>query len=232
MSWTKRFRPRGRYPDRALSTSPTSGCGGCSRSIARRYDFLNHLLSLNIDRYWRTFTTRVAAPEPGARPRLLHRNGGPGPGLRPRRPGAIADRRHRLLPRDARPGPRQGSRRRTRPARITLVESDAQRLPLPSDTLQRRERGLRPAQRGRHGPRHRRDDSRRPARRQGRDPGVFPPRGAVPGRPLPDVLPPSAAADRPGDRPERRPRLRLPAPRACWLSRTARRCSTSWPRAG
>jgi len=34
-------------------------------SIARRYDFLNHLLSLNIDRSWRTFTTRVAVPEPG-----------------------------------------------------------------------------------------------------------------------------------------------------------------------
>src|SRR5436190_12952655 len=34
-------------------------------SIARRYDFLNHLLSLNIDRSWRSFTTRVAAPEPG-----------------------------------------------------------------------------------------------------------------------------------------------------------------------
>src|SRR5262249_52442647 len=34
-------------------------------SISRRYDFLNHLLSLNIDRYWRTFTTRVASPERG-----------------------------------------------------------------------------------------------------------------------------------------------------------------------
>src|SRR5262245_66513325 len=35
-------------------------------SIAGRYDFLNHLLSLNIDRSWRSFTTRVAAPEPGS----------------------------------------------------------------------------------------------------------------------------------------------------------------------
>ena len=36
-------------------------------SIARRYDFLNHLLSLNIDRSWRKFTTRVTAPPPGTR---------------------------------------------------------------------------------------------------------------------------------------------------------------------
>jgi len=31
-------------------------------SIAPRYDFLNHLLSLNIDRYWRWRTTRLAPP--------------------------------------------------------------------------------------------------------------------------------------------------------------------------
>lgn len=34
-------------------------------SIARRYDFLNHLLSLNIDRSWRRFTTKMVPPEPG-----------------------------------------------------------------------------------------------------------------------------------------------------------------------
>src|SRR6516164_11015423 len=34
-------------------------------SIARRYDLLNHLLSLNIDKSWRTFTTRTVPPEPG-----------------------------------------------------------------------------------------------------------------------------------------------------------------------
>jgi demethylmenaquinone methyltransferase/2-methoxy-6-polyprenyl-1,4-benzoquinol methylase len=33
-------------------------------SIARRYDLLNHLLSLNVDRYWRSFTTRVAPADP------------------------------------------------------------------------------------------------------------------------------------------------------------------------
>lgn len=30
--------------------------------IAPRYDFLNHLLSMNVDRYWRWRTTRIAAP--------------------------------------------------------------------------------------------------------------------------------------------------------------------------
>src|SRR6266704_1547414 len=31
-------------------------------NIAPRYDFLNHLLSLNIDRYWRWRTTRLVPP--------------------------------------------------------------------------------------------------------------------------------------------------------------------------
>src|SRR3954453_17338351 len=34
-------------------------------SIARRYDFLNHLLSLNVDKSWRRFTTREVPPLPG-----------------------------------------------------------------------------------------------------------------------------------------------------------------------
>jgi demethylmenaquinone methyltransferase/2-methoxy-6-polyprenyl-1,4-benzoquinol methylase len=34
-------------------------------SIAGRYDLLNHLLSLNVDRLWRRFTTRTVPPEPG-----------------------------------------------------------------------------------------------------------------------------------------------------------------------
>jgi len=33
--------------------------------IARRYDFLNHLLSLNIDRYWRRQTVRLVPPRLG-----------------------------------------------------------------------------------------------------------------------------------------------------------------------
>src|SRR5437867_7726278 len=31
--------------------------------IAPRYDFLNHLLSMNVDRYWRWRTTRLAPPD-------------------------------------------------------------------------------------------------------------------------------------------------------------------------
>src|SRR4051795_336148 len=34
-------------------------------SIAGRYDLLNHLLSLNVDRHWRRFTARKVPPEPG-----------------------------------------------------------------------------------------------------------------------------------------------------------------------
>jgi demethylmenaquinone methyltransferase/2-methoxy-6-polyprenyl-1,4-benzoquinol methylase len=36
-------------------------------AIAGRYDFLNHLLSLNVDRYWRWRTVRLVAPRPGMR---------------------------------------------------------------------------------------------------------------------------------------------------------------------
>ncbi len=35
--------------------------------IAGRYDFLNHLLSLNIDRYWRMRTVHAVPPRPGAK---------------------------------------------------------------------------------------------------------------------------------------------------------------------
>lgn len=39
--------------------------------VARRYDLLNHLLSLNIDRRWREHTVRRVRPLLGSRPRVL-----------------------------------------------------------------------------------------------------------------------------------------------------------------
>lgn len=37
---------------------------GMFASIAHRYDFLNHFLSANVDKYWRRKTTRLAPPPP------------------------------------------------------------------------------------------------------------------------------------------------------------------------
>jgi demethylmenaquinone methyltransferase / 2-methoxy-6-polyprenyl-1,4-benzoquinol methylase len=104
-------------------------------SIARRYDLLNHLLSLNIDRKWRTFTTRVAAPEPGslildcctgtADLALAYdlATGGTSPIV-----ATDFCREMLVLGRDK-------VRKARASSRITLIESDAQRLPLPSDTF-------------------------------------------------------------------------------------------------
>ncbi len=38
--------------------------------VAPRYDLLNHLLSLNVDRYWRWRTTRLVPPEVDGDPRF------------------------------------------------------------------------------------------------------------------------------------------------------------------
>ena len=75
-------------------------------NIAPRYDLLNHLLSLNIDRYWRWRTTQLAPPlRHGADPRRLHRHRRSGIGLRQGGEAARADRRHRFLSADAAAGP-------------------------------------------------------------------------------------------------------------------------------
>ena len=57
-----------------IAPAPTTGAGPIDKretrirtmfgNIAPRYDLLNHLLSLNIDRYWRWRTTRLAPPDP------------------------------------------------------------------------------------------------------------------------------------------------------------------------
>jgi demethylmenaquinone methyltransferase / 2-methoxy-6-polyprenyl-1,4-benzoquinol methylase len=104
-------------------------------SIARRYDFLNHLLSLNIDRSWRTFTTRVAAPEPGA-PVLDCCTGTADLALAYDR---AAGGQSRIVGTDfCREMLLQGRakvQRANAGGRVTLVEGDAQRLPAPSDTF-------------------------------------------------------------------------------------------------
>lgn len=116
-------------------------------NIAPSYDLLNHLLSLNFDKYWRWRTTRLVppaftpSPSPGGR-------GEPAPILdlctgtgdlalaydraaAGRVPIVGADFCHEMLVRaDAK------AKRRNAGERIRFLEADAQRLPFPSDMFQ------------------------------------------------------------------------------------------------
>jgi demethylmenaquinone methyltransferase/2-methoxy-6-polyprenyl-1,4-benzoquinol methylase len=104
-------------------------------SIAPRYDFLNHLLSANIDRSWRRFTVRVAAPRPGepildcctgtADLALAFDRAGGG-----RSPIVGTDFCREMLI----VGQRKARKARAS-TRIALVEGDMQRLPLPAGTF-------------------------------------------------------------------------------------------------
>jgi demethylmenaquinone methyltransferase/2-methoxy-6-polyprenyl-1,4-benzoquinol methylase len=104
-------------------------------SIAPRYDLLNHLLSLNIDRRWRRFTTRAVPPEPGvpvldcctgtADLALAYHRAGHGAS-----PVVATDFCHEMLALGVRKVEKAGAS-----GNITLVEADTQRLPLPSDTF-------------------------------------------------------------------------------------------------
>lgn len=104
-------------------------------SIASRYDLLNHLLSLNIDRSWRAFTTKVAAPQVGlpvldcctgtADLALAYDRAGGG-----QSPIIGTDFCREMLAVGHQKVHKAGAA-----ARITLVEGDAQRLPLPGDTF-------------------------------------------------------------------------------------------------
>jgi demethylmenaquinone methyltransferase/2-methoxy-6-polyprenyl-1,4-benzoquinol methylase len=104
-------------------------------AIARRYDLLNHLLSLNIDRSWRRFTTRVAAPEPGV-PILDCCTGTADLALafdraaQGRSPIVATDFCREMLQIGREKVLRAGAE-----DRVTLVEGDTQRLPLPCDTF-------------------------------------------------------------------------------------------------
>jgi demethylmenaquinone methyltransferase / 2-methoxy-6-polyprenyl-1,4-benzoquinol methylase len=104
-------------------------------SIAHRYDLLNHLLSLNVDRLWRRFTTRAVPPQPGvpvldcctgtADLALAYHRAGKGAS-----PVVGTDFCHEML--------RLGNAKVARAgagSNVALIEADTQRLPLPSDTF-------------------------------------------------------------------------------------------------
>ncbi len=105
-------------------------------AIAPTYDRLNHLLSLNVDHYWRWRTTRLVPPE-GDAPILDLCTGTGDLALAYDRAasGRVeivgADFCHEmLLP------AREKTRRRRADDHIRYVEADAQHLPFPGDTFQ------------------------------------------------------------------------------------------------
>jgi demethylmenaquinone methyltransferase/2-methoxy-6-polyprenyl-1,4-benzoquinol methylase len=104
--------------------------------IAPRYDFLNHLLSLGIDRYWRWRTVRRVRPE-GSLPILDVCTGTGDLALAFDRAAGgessivAADFCHEMLEIG-----RQKSAKAGANGRITFLEADAQSLPLPSDAFQ------------------------------------------------------------------------------------------------
>ena len=104
--------------------------------IARSYDLLNHLLSLNIDRYWRRRTTRLAPPA-GDGP-ILDVCTGTGDlalaydrAARGRLPIVGSDFcMPMLLPAC------EKARRRRATGRVRFLEADTQRLPFPDGVFQ------------------------------------------------------------------------------------------------
>src|SRR5213079_101023 len=105
-------------------------------NIAPSYDLLNHLLSLNVDRYWRWRTTRLVPPE-GDAPILDVCTGTGDLALAYDRaaggrvPVVGADFCHPMLARAV-----DKTARRQRGGRVQFVEADAQKLPFPNDTFQ------------------------------------------------------------------------------------------------
>jgi demethylmenaquinone methyltransferase/2-methoxy-6-polyprenyl-1,4-benzoquinol methylase len=109
--------------------------------IAGRYDFLNHLLSLGIDHYWRWRTVRLVPPQvpPAGKPLpILDICTGTGDlalayhrAARGQAPIVAADFCHEMLAIG-----RQKTLQRAAERSITFLEADAQNLPLPDNTFQ------------------------------------------------------------------------------------------------
>jgi demethylmenaquinone methyltransferase / 2-methoxy-6-polyprenyl-1,4-benzoquinol methylase len=104
--------------------------------IAGRYDFLNHLLSLNIDRYWRRRTVQLVPPD-GDLPILDVCTGTGDLALAYDRaaggrvPIVAADFTYEMLAIG-----REKARKAGAADRVTFVEADTQALPLPADAFQ------------------------------------------------------------------------------------------------
>jgi demethylmenaquinone methyltransferase/2-methoxy-6-polyprenyl-1,4-benzoquinol methylase len=107
-------------------------------NIAPRYDLLNHLLSLNVDRYWRWRTTRLAPPDPHDPAPILDVCTGTGDlalaydrAARQRVPIIGTDFcLPMLLPARAK------TKRSGAAERVRYVEADTQCLPFPDETFQ------------------------------------------------------------------------------------------------
>ncbi|MGA2065674.1 MAG: bifunctional demethylmenaquinone methyltransferase/2-methoxy-6-polyprenyl-1,4-benzoquinol methylase UbiE [Thermoguttaceae bacterium] len=104
--------------------------------IARRYDLLNHVLSLGVDRSWRRRTVRLVPPADGAGPVLDLCTGTGDLALayvraHPAARVLAADFCHPMLA-----IARQKCRRSPAGRRIGLVEADALELPFPDNTFQ------------------------------------------------------------------------------------------------
>ncbi len=105
-------------------------------SIASRYDLLNHLLSLNMDRYWRWQTVR-AVPVEGGEPILDVCTGTGDLAIAYFRatkggvPIVASDFCHPMLVIGRRKGTAAGAN-----GHMNFVEADAQHLPLPDDKFQ------------------------------------------------------------------------------------------------
>lgn len=106
--------------------------------IAPWYDFLNHLLSLNVDRAWRRKTARLVPPAPADAGPILDLCTGTGDLalIYDRAAGGAvpvvgADFCHEMLIRAAEKARRAGAAER-----VQFVEADAQAVPFPADFFQ------------------------------------------------------------------------------------------------